>query len=384
MQISTPESSTSINGVNIVCRLKSYFTHATVGGGSRPKPITTESSVSESRADIEFEQALAAVEAETADPVDQVDMLVEIAMGLQQKPKTPTQLHNAVALYDKALERCPENEVLLAARIQARRATALQSIPDSGTEYLHQAHAGLETALITLSEQGRPEEVAEAEMNLGLVLQSLAGMHQAKLTDAIAAYQRAARFFNREKYATEYAILHNNLATAYLSIPMTDERAKMREALAVQCFEDALKVVTLVDNPSEYAMLQNNLGNALQYVSSGHAVENNLRALDAYDEALKVRGKRETPLEYANTISNKANCLRNLPDDLERPESGNASNLKDAHGLYVEARNLFRQYGEPTKAKMLDEILEEMVAESGNGAAPAHGQETEFGEARFK
>ena len=340
--------------------------------------------MSESRADIEFEQALAAVEAETADPVDQVDMLVEIAMGLQQKPKTPTQLHNAVALYDKALERCPENEVLLAARIQARRATALQSIPDSGTEYLHQAHAGLETALITLSEQGRPEEVAEAEMNLGLVLQSLAGMHQAKLTDAIAAYQRAARFFNREKYATEYAILHNNLATAYLSIPMTDERAKMREALAVQCFEDALKVVTLVDNPSEYAMLQNNLGNALQYVSSGHAVENNLRALDAYDEALKVRGKRETPLEYANTISNKANCLRNLPDDLERPESGNASNLKDAHGLYVEARNLFRQYGELTKAKMLDEILDEIVAESGNGAAPTHGQETEFGEARFK
>jgi hypothetical protein len=37
----------------------------------------------------------------------------------------------------------------------------------------------------------------------------------------------------------------------------------------------ALKVVKIVDHPTEYAMLQNNLGNALQYVSSGHSVENN-------------------------------------------------------------------------------------------------------------
>lgn len=339
--------------------------------------------MTESRASIEFEQALAVVEAETANPLDQVEMLVEIAMGLQQKPKSPTQLHNAVALYDRALERCPESEVLLAARVQARRATALQSIPENGSEYLFQAQAGLETALVTLTEMGRTEEIAEAEMNLGLVIQSLAGMHQAKITDAIAAYQRAVRIFNRDQYATEYAILHNNLATAYLSIPMTDERGKMREALAVQCFEDALKVVTLIDNPSEYAMLQNNLGNALQYVSSGHAVENNLRALEAYDEALKVRGKRETPLEYANTVSNKANCLRNLPDDLEHPEQGNTSHLNEARALYVEARDLFRQYGEMTKANMVDEVLEEMAAEKGNEATPSHEQDTEFGEARF-
>ncbi|MEM1264174.1 MAG: hypothetical protein AAGH76_17375 [Pseudomonadota bacterium] len=340
--------------------------------------------MTESRADIEFAQALAAVEAETTNPIDQVDMLVEIAMGLQQQPKSPAQLHNAVALYDKALEKCPEHDLLLAARIQARRATALQAIPETGSECLLQAQAGLETALVTLTEHGKPEEVAEVNMNLGLVLQSLAGMQQAKLTDAISAYQRAARFFNREEYATEYAILHNNLATAYLSIPMTDDRAKMREALAVQCFEDALRVVTLIDNPTEYAMLQNNLGNALQYVSSGHAVENNLRALDAYDEALKVRGKRETPLEYANTISNKANCLRNLPDNLEQPEAGNAANLKDAHGLYVEARNLFRQYGETTKATMLDEILEEIAADRGDGIATAHEHDATFGEARVK
>ncbi len=326
--------------------------------------------VNESIADIEFRQALAAVEAESEHVLDQVDMLVEIAMGLQQQPKTPKQLHDAVALYDRALEKCPAGEPLLAARIRARRATARQAIPAPDTDHLHAALADLEAALAVFEADGRPEELAEAQMNLGLVLQSLAAQGQAKITDAIAAYQRAARFFRRDAYATEYAILHNNLATAYLSIPMTDEKSRMREALAVQCFEEALQVVTLVDHPSEYAMLQNNLGNALQYVSSSHAVENSLRALDAYDEALKVRKARETPVEYANTISNKANCLRNLPDDPERPELGNDRRLAQASQLYTEARAIFAAHGEHERAAMLDAMLAEIEADGASADAP--------------
>ena len=38
-------------------------------------------------------------------------------------------------------------------------------------------------------------------------------------------------------------------------------------------------------------MLQNKLGNALQYLQSTHTVENNLRAVVAYNESLTVRQK---------------------------------------------------------------------------------------------
>ena len=131
----------------------------------------------------------------------------------------------------------------------------------------------------------------------------------------------------------------------------------MREALAVQAFEEGLKVVTLVDHPAEYAMLQNNLGNALQYVSSSHAVENNIRALEAYDEALKVRARETMPLEYANTIANKANCLGNLPDDPQEPERGNRVNMTRARDYYAEARELFIGHGEIEKAKMVAEAF---------------------------
>jgi hypothetical protein len=155
----------------------------------------------------------------------------------------------------------------------------------------------------------------------------------------------------------EFAILQNNLATAFLSMPLIDERGKMREALAVQAFEEGLKVVTLIDHPREYAMLQNNLGNALQYVSSSHAIENNLRAMEAYDEALRVRTRATAPLEYANTIANKANCLMNLPDRADDPDGGNMQNLAWARQWLEGARTIFAEHGDLAKARAVAEPL---------------------------
>jgi len=323
----------------------------------------------------EVRAALTVANDEAATPVERAEMLMEIALGLQRRPKTPDQLHAAVELYDKALAVCPDEQGLLKARITARRATALQAIPDEATDYLEQARAACEAAIPTLSKAGTPEELAEAEMNLGVVVHSLAGAGRARITDAISAYQRALRTFDRAKHPEEFAILQNNLATAFLSMPFTDERAKMREALAVQAFEEGLKVVNLIDHPSEYAMLQNNLGNALQYASSSHVIENNLRALEAYDEALKVRTRETTPLAYANTIANKANCLWNLPDDPAQPDTGNRAHLTEARAYYAEAREIFLAHGEADKASIVAEAVTQIEREilalpaSGQGAA---------------
>ncbi|WP_411727110.1 hypothetical protein [Methyloglobulus sp.] len=332
-------------------------------------------------ADHEFNQALKMIEAEEIGQEEKVDMLMQIAMGIQQKPKSPGQILNAVKLYEKALELCPQSQILTRARIEARKGTAYQAIPDTGTGFLFKAQAQYEVALPVLIGSGLPEEVAEAEMNLGVVLQALAGFQKIPITECISAYQRSLRVFERNKYPTEYAILHNNLATAFLSIPMNDERAKMREALAVQSFEAALEVVNLVDHPSEYAMLQNNLGNALQYASSSHPVENNLRALEAYDESLKVRTRHDTPLEYANTISNKANCLRNLPDNPENPGSGNHGRLMQARLLYREAQQIFAAYGELGKENVIKEVLQDIEQDLGTSQAGSRGGKG-FGEER--
>ncbi len=316
-----------------------------------------------SRAEIEVQAAFAAVEAEDATLGEKIEMLMEIAMSLQLRPKTPDDLHQAVLLYEKAFQLCPDELDLLRGRLHARLATALQAMPSNDLNYLKAAKWHLETAQEILKHDALKEEMAEIEMNLGLVLQSLANANAAPITAAISAYQRALRTFDAAAFPKEYAILQNNLATAFLSIPFTDERAKIREALAVQAFQEGLKVVTLINHPIEYAMLQNNLGNALQYVSSGHSVENCFRALEAYEEALKVRTRETTPAEYANTLSNHANCLRNLPDDVERPDSGNHNNLQRALTQYREAFEIFTMLGETQKAEIVGDIIKEMEVE---------------------
>jgi tetratricopeptide (TPR) repeat protein len=312
--------------------------------------------------------ALAAVATTSASDVEKVDMLVEVAMGIQATPRRG-ELEQAVALYRQALEICPATEYTLSARVHARLGTALLALPEEGTASVKQALAEFDVAVKVLRDFGTAEETAELEMNRGLALQTLAAHNEARITDAIAAYQRALRTFGQDAHPKEVAILNNNLATAFLSIPFSDERAKMREALAVQSFEAGLRAVNLVEHPVEYAMLQNNLGNALQYASTSHRLENNVRALDAYEEALKVRTLSAAPLAYANTLANKANCLWNLPDDLEAADSGNAANLRRARACYAEALAIFADHGEAERAGIVTETLaqidEELSASGG-------------------
>jgi tetratricopeptide (TPR) repeat protein len=324
------------------------------------------SRATENRFETEVEVALATVESSAASPVEKTEMLVEIAMGLQKRPRAAAQIEGALRLYRKALETCPQAEPLLRARTLARMSTALRTLPSDSPEPLEAALLALDEASPALAALGMPEEVAELEMNRGLVVQALASLGRARIQVAITAYQRALRVFDRDRFPKEFAILHNNLATAFLAIPPAGaggNRSAMSEALAVSSFEEGLRGVNLIDHPVEYAMLQNNLGNALQSVTSAHALDNSLRALEAYDQALRVRTRAEMPLEYANTIANRATCLWGLPDDPADPAAGNAANLQQAHRLLGEALEIFDEHGETAKSASVRETLAAIGAE---------------------
>ncbi len=313
--------------------------------------------------DTTVKAALNAIESESANVVEKIQMLIDMATGLQQKPKDPKQLHDAISLYQQAIELSGQDYPLLQAKALVGMATALRTMPGEGPDLLLEAKEVYKSSLVILREQAEPEEVAEAEMNLGLVLQALVPYNLATMQQAIQVSQRALSTFTADKYPQEYAILQNNIAIAYLSMTLSPEREAMRQAMAVQSFEEALKAVNLIKHPKEYAMLQNNLANALQYLPSLHPIENNLRALTAYNEALKVRTAKDTPLEYATTISNKANLLYNLPDDPKNPEAGNYQNLLEAKNLYAEAQEIFCQYSEVDRASVVSEALSAVEAE---------------------
>ena len=146
-----------------------------------------------SRTDDQVKAALQMVDQSDASPAEKAEMLMEIALGLQQKPKSKEDLEAALCLYRTAIEQCPQASTLLSARIRARMATAQMAMPSDDSAYLEAARRSLDMALESLSVEGLDAEVAEAEMNLGLVLQNLAAMGKAPIQEAIAAYQRALR-----------------------------------------------------------------------------------------------------------------------------------------------------------------------------------------------
>src|SRR5690606_23046742 len=64
----------------------------------------------DSRADHALVQAPATVDAPEAGRIEKMETRVELALGPHQGPKSPTSLHGAVKLYDRALESCPPGE----------------------------------------------------------------------------------------------------------------------------------------------------------------------------------------------------------------------------------------------------------------------------------
>jgi tetratricopeptide (TPR) repeat protein len=310
--------------------------------------------------------AIAAIASESATTEEKIQMLIEMALGFQKQPQTTKELRNAVSLYYRAYSMCGEDYALLKAKAQVGMAGTLQRIPDVSPQLLLQAKVGYEEALPILQQLGSPTEVAEAQMNLGLVLQSLVPFNLARIVDSIKAYHQALRVFTWQDYPQEYAVLYNNIAIAYFSMPLASEREYLRQGLAIESLQVALKHIQLIDHPKEYAMLQNSLGNAWQYFVSSQPLENNLKAIAAYDEALKVRNPRDTPLEYANTISNKANALCKLPDNPQQPQAGNLHNLLLSHAYYQEAWAIFSQHQQLKQAQLVAKSMRKIVTEITN------------------
>jgi len=200
-----------------------------------------QSTILLSQSETTVQAAIAAIESETASLSEKIEMLLAIATDLQQKPKSSQELEAAIALYNKAIELSEESYPLFKARSLAGKGTALRTIPSEDPELLLSAQQAYELALPILRELASPKEVAEVEMNLGLVLQALVPFHQAKMQDAVSAYKRSLRVFNGLTHPQEYAILQNNMAIAYLSFSLAPEKEEMRQALAVQSLKEALE-----------------------------------------------------------------------------------------------------------------------------------------------
>ncbi|MCJ7459122.1 MAG: tetratricopeptide repeat protein, partial [candidate division Zixibacteria bacterium] len=131
---------------------------------------------------------------------------------------------------------------------------------------------------------------------------------------AIKAYEEALKVYTLERFPMQYAVTQNNLGNAYGTLSEIDAKAD-NCTKAIKAFEEALKVYTLERFPMDYAMTQNNLGNAYRILAEVEAkAESCKKAIKACEEALNVYTFERFSMDYAMTQNNLGNAYRTLAE----------------------------------------------------------------------
>ncbi len=152
------------------------------------------------------------------------------------------------------------------------------------------------------------------------------------LKRAIAAYREALKERTREKVPLDWAMTQNNLGNAFLRLGQRESGTEQLEA-AITAYREALKEYTREKVPLLWAMTQNNLGTVLSTLGERNSGTEQLEAaVAAYCEALKEYTQEKVPLDWAMTQNNLGLALWRLGE-----REGNTERLETAVVAYREA-----------------------------------------------
>lgn len=264
---------------------------------------------------------------------------------------------HAADLLAAGITNAREVSPVLAAQLQGQRA---QLLPTADV-----ALAAWRDAVQLADGSLLPNLRADLALGLALVLHESAGAQRQRLVEAVHWYQEALRAgVTVEERAETYALVQNNLGLAYISMPMTSAGDKIRLAVAVQSFREALKVYTRDAHPDQWSSAMLNMANALQYLPSSHPQENLIEAINGYEALLEVRNKALDPVGYARLLANQANALAHL------------GMFSPAIEKLTEARKLLSWHGEDDAAAALLEQVERINATMAEGVGALEGGES--------
>ena len=168
---------------------------------------------------------------------------------------------------------------------------------------------------------------------------------------AIPHYHSALQLIRREDAPLLWASGHADLATAYLTMPMTEASSQLRLGIAAQSLRQALTVFTRKDHPQRWASVQLNLANSLVYTPSRHREENLVEAVEIYEAVLEARDRDTDPGGRARVLANQGNVLAHL------------GMFDQAKAKLYEARFLFEELGDTDAVRSVRGVLDEISRE---------------------
>lgn len=193
--------------------------------------------------------------------------------------------------------------------------------------------------------------LARAEMHLTLagLLHEQSDDRPDLLARAVPHYHSALQLVLREEAPLLWASAHANLATAYLTMPMTEASSQLRLGVAAQSLRSALKVYTPEEYPEQWASVQLNLANSLVYTPSSHQLDNLVEAIELYEAVLQARDRDTDPLGRARVLANQGNVFAHLGD------------FDQAKAKLYDARFLFEELGDHDSVRTVRGVLDEVA-----------------------
>jgi tetratricopeptide (TPR) repeat protein len=194
--------------------------------------------------------------------------------------------------------------------------------PAAGNQVAHQRLLCLEQAIaayLTATQWIRPEQAPQSyamiQNNLGSAYGDLANYHEpaASLAKSINAYREALMYRTPEDNPARYAATQNNLGTAYWNLAQYEQPVTYLQQ-AIVAYGEALRFYDPQREALYYAMLQNNLGTAYWNLSqhkntqwegaAATPLDWLLKAIEAYRAALQHRTFEAAPTAHAATQNN--------------------------------------------------------------------------------
>ncbi len=207
-------------------------------------------------------------------------------------------------------------------------ARACQSYEASGDALLNaddfrNSIASYENAIGRLANSGRGRKANElcvklaiAKRELGVRVEGSEG--ERLLADAVAALQKALADCSRESHPSEWAMIQNNMGTTRAEQGVRAPSSVALDLLeeATLAFREVLKVHTREAFPHQWAMTQSNLGNVLAERGRRAEVDKGAQLLSesvtAYRAALEVRTPESSSFDWAMTQNNLGAALLEL------------------------------------------------------------------------
>lgn len=196
--------------------------------------------------------------------------------------------------------------------MRSRNATAAERQLAS----LEQAIAAYHEALEKVDGTANPATYAMIRNNLGSAYGDLAQYQEPadNLQKSVHAYEAALQYRNATADPARYAATQNNLGTAYWNLAQ-HQQPIVRLKQAIAAYQEALNYYTADTEPLSYAMIQNNVGTAYWNLAQHLQADKNragssspetlLRlAIAAYQNALQYRTLEAAPAGCAATQNN--------------------------------------------------------------------------------